>query len=65
LLYFQRLGFDHVNIIDEGCRKSALPQPLQRKKSFNERQTYAGTRRKKHKHNRTKKRVRISLYGSP
>ena len=51
LAYFQRLGFDHVNLIDNTCRPSRLPQDLQRSKSKDETERYGvyggRTRRKK------------------
>jgi hypothetical protein len=58
LHYFQRLGFDHVNLIDRGCRVSELPPELQRRKSMTEKTKYTefgGKKTLKHKRKRKTK----------
>ena len=59
LAYFQRLGFDHVNIIDNACRNTELIPGAQRRKSKTEKDKYGvfgGIRKRKTvKVKRTKK----------
>jgi len=63
LAYFQRLGFDHVNIIDNACRNTELIPGAQRRKSKTEIDKYGvfgGIRKRKTvKVKRTKKLKRL------
>ena len=59
LSFFQKLGFDHVNILDESCRVDSVPRTpeIQRERSAEELSSYSigGTKRKR-KQKRTKRR---------
>jgi hypothetical protein len=62
LSFFQRLGFDHVNILDESCRVDSVPRTpeIQREQSAEEMASYPiggkQTKRKQTKRKRTKRR---------
>jgi surface protein len=56
--FFEKMGFDYVNIIDEGCRGESIDKKTRRQKSIEERKNHdfflenfpiAGGTRKKHK----------------
>jgi hypothetical protein len=42
LLFFKKMGFDYVNIIDDGCRGESIDPQLRSKKSFEEHKRHEG-----------------------
>jgi surface protein len=64
LLFFKKLGYDYVNIIDEGCRVESIDPVLRDRKSFTEHRDFeslkdaypdlGGTLKRKRNKNKTK-----------